>query len=108
MEKINADELKDLLNDATRKMESANDNITINTIIENLIVSAVDSEFASLWAFNDKEALLLRERSEESVRKISMLDQRGVLGVLGKQRHCLISVHTFRTSQAVPRPSGSG
>ena len=79
MGKIDAAELKDLLNDTTRKMKSANDNITINTIIENLIVTAVDSEFASLWVFNESEALLLRERSEDSVREISMLDQRGVL-----------------------------
>lgn len=79
MGKIDAAELKDLLEDTTRKMKSANDNIAINTIIENLIVTAMDSEFASLWAFNESKALLLRERSEESVREISMLDQRGVL-----------------------------
>jgi signal transduction histidine kinase/ActR/RegA family two-component response regulator len=79
MGKIDAAELKDLLTDATRKMKSADDNVAINTIVENLIVNAVDSEFASLWAFNESKALLLRERSEESVREISMLDQRGVL-----------------------------
>ena len=79
MERIDADELKDLLNDATRKMKSAEDNIAINTIVENLVVSAMDSEFASLWAFNESKALLLRERSDDSVREISMLDQRGVL-----------------------------
>lgn len=79
MERIDADELKDLLNDATRKMKSAEDNIAINTIVENLIVTAMDSEFASLWTFNESKALLLRERSDDSVREISMLDQRGVL-----------------------------
>jgi signal transduction histidine kinase/ActR/RegA family two-component response regulator len=79
MERIDADELKDLLNDATRKMKSAEDNIAINTIVENLIVTAMDSEFASLWTFNESKVLLLRERSDDSVREISMLDQRGVL-----------------------------
>lgn len=79
MGKIDAAELKDLIDDTTRKLKSADDNIAINTIVENLIVSAVDSEFASLWAFNEEKALLLRERSNESVREISMLDQRGVL-----------------------------
>jgi signal transduction histidine kinase/ActR/RegA family two-component response regulator len=79
MGKIDADELKDLLNDTTRKMKSANDNVAINTIVENLIITAVDSEFASLWAFNESKALLLRERSDDSVRELSMLDQRGVL-----------------------------
>jgi len=79
MGKIDVEELKDLLDDATRKMKSVDDNVAINTIVENLIVTAVDSEYASLWAFNDEEALLFRERSEDSVREISMLDQRGVL-----------------------------
>ena len=79
MGKIDADELKDLLTDTTRKMKSADDNVAINTIVENLIVTAVDSEFASLWVFNESKALLLRERSEDSVRELSMLDQRGVL-----------------------------
>ena len=79
MGKINAAELKDLLNDTTRKMKSANDNIALNTIIENLIVSVMDSEFASLWIFDEEKTLLIRERSNESVRELSMLDQRGVL-----------------------------
>ena len=79
MKKIDAAELKDLLNDATRKMKSANDNIELNTIMEKLIVSVMDSEFASLWIFNEEKVLLFRERSNESVREISMLDQRGVL-----------------------------
>jgi signal transduction histidine kinase/ActR/RegA family two-component response regulator len=79
MGKIDAAELKDLLDDTTRKMNSSNDNIAINTIVEHLIVNALDSEFASLWAFDESKALLLRERSGDSVREISMLDQRGVL-----------------------------
>lgn len=79
MGKIEAAELKDLLNDTTRKMKSADDNIVINTIIENLITSVMQSEFASLWAFNDSKAILLRERSDQSQRELSMLGQRGVL-----------------------------
>lgn len=76
---IDAIELKDLLTDTTRKMKSAQDNIALNTIIEKLIVSVMDSEFSSLWIFDEKQVLLLRERSSEYVREISMLDQRGVL-----------------------------
>ncbi len=79
MGQIDAAELQDLLNDTTRKMKSAKDNIELNTIVEKLIVSVLDSEFASLWIFNEEKALLLRERSHDSVREISMLDQRGVL-----------------------------
>ncbi|MGB5964955.1 MAG: ATP-binding protein [Sulfurimonadaceae bacterium] len=79
MEKIDAAELKDLLNDTTRKIKSANDNLAINTIIETLITSVMHSEFASLWAFDESKAILLRERSDTSVRELSMLGQRGVL-----------------------------
>jgi len=79
MEKIDAAELKELLKDTTRKIKSADDNIAINTIIENLITSVMNSEFASLWMFDETKAVLLRERSEESVRELSMLGQRGVL-----------------------------
>ncbi len=79
MEKIDAAELKGLLNDVTKKMEKANDNIELNTIIENFIVSVMQSEFASLWVFDEDRAVLVRERAEGSVREISMLDQHGVL-----------------------------
>lgn len=79
MEKVNAAELKDLINDTTRKVKSAEDNVAINTIIENLITSVMQSEFASLWAFDESKAILLRERDDTSVRELSMLDQRGVL-----------------------------
>jgi len=79
MEKIDAKELKNLLNETTRKIESAENNVETNTIVENLVTSLMHSEFASLWAFDETKALLLRERSEESVRELSMLDQHGVL-----------------------------
>ena len=79
MEKIDAAELKELLKDTTQKIKSANDNIAINTIVENLITSVMNSEFASLWVFDETKAVLLRERSDDSVRELSMLGQRGVL-----------------------------
>ncbi len=79
MKKIDTLELKDLLSDATQKIKRSNDNILTNDIVENLIVSVMDSEFASLWLFDESNAALLRERDESSVRELSMLGQRGVL-----------------------------
>ncbi len=76
---MDASELKELLKDTTQKIKSANDNIAINTIVENLITSVMNSEFASLWVFDETKAVLLRERSDDSVRELSMLGQRGVL-----------------------------
>ena len=79
MGKIDAADLKDLLNDTTRKLKSTQNNIETNTIIEKLISSAMDSEFSTLWFFDEEKVVLLRERSTESVREISMLSQHGVL-----------------------------
>jgi signal transduction histidine kinase/ActR/RegA family two-component response regulator len=77
--KIDAEKLKRLLNDATKKIKPAESNIEINNIIEKLITSAINSEHASLWAFDETQALLVRERDVSQVRELSMLDQRGVL-----------------------------
>ena len=79
MKKIDTIELKDFLDDATQKIKLSNDNMLTNTIVENLIVSVMDSEFASLWIFDESNATLIRERDDESVRELSMLSQRGVL-----------------------------
>jgi len=79
MKKIDAVELKELLNNTAQKIKSTNDNIETNMIVENLIISVMDSEFASLWLFDESNALLLRERDSTYVREISMLGQQGVL-----------------------------
>ncbi len=79
IEKMDASELKALLDETSKKIEASSDNIEINTIIEKLITSLTDSEYASLWSFDDQKALLLRQRDNSSVREISMLNQRGVL-----------------------------
>ncbi len=79
MKKLDALDLKDLLNDATQKIKLSSDNISTNAIVENLLVSVMDSEFASLWFFDESNAVLLRERDDQSVRELSMLGQRGVL-----------------------------
>ncbi|MEN8146968.1 MAG: ATP-binding protein [Campylobacterota bacterium] len=79
MEELSAKELKTLLSKTTKKIEAASDNIEINSIVEAMITSIIGSEHASLWSYNETKALLLRERSSESVREISMLDQRGIL-----------------------------
>jgi len=79
MKKIDTNEFKELLNDSTRRIEAAEDNIEINTIVEKLVTSLLDSEFASFWLFDEQEASLVRERGEGQVREVSMLEQHGVL-----------------------------
>ncbi len=79
IEKMDAAELKILLDETSKKIEASSDNMEINTIIEKLITSLTGSEYASLWSFDDQKVLLLRQRDNSSVQEISMLNQRGVL-----------------------------
>ncbi|WP_416768367.1 ATP-binding protein [Sulfurimonas sp. ST-25] len=79
MQKFNSSELKAILQDTTRKIEAADGNRQINAAAETLVTTLLDSEFASLWVFDEMEASLRRARGEEQVCEISMLDQRGVL-----------------------------
>ncbi len=73
------DTFKTILENATRDIETADDNIKINAVVESLIAELIDSEFASLWIYVDDEAVLRRERSNDYVREISMLGQHGIL-----------------------------
>jgi two-component system sensor histidine kinase BarA len=79
MNKININDFKLLLSDATKKIDSTDDPIKINTIAEALICELTESEYASLWIFDEQEALLRRYRSDSYVNELSMLDQRGIL-----------------------------
>ncbi len=79
MQDLNAGELKSLLQQTTKKIESADNNIEVNTIVEKLITSLIGSEYASLWIFDEDAASLIRERPEGSAREISMLNQRGIM-----------------------------
>ena len=79
MKKIETSEFKELLDDAARRIEKAQDNTEINGIIEQMVTSLMQSEFASLWIFDENEASLVRARPEGDVREVSMLSQHGVL-----------------------------
>jgi signal transduction histidine kinase/ActR/RegA family two-component response regulator len=79
MNKIEIKDLKKLIDETARHVETADDPAQINTIIENLITTVVGSESASLWVFDKERATLVRERHDGTLREISMLGQQGVL-----------------------------
>ncbi|BAF71582.1 hybrid sensor histidine kinase/response regulator [Sulfurovum sp. NBC37-1] len=78
MGQIEPKELKALVSESTRKIQSASDHIEINKIAENLIKHVMGTEYASLWVFHKETASLLRARNDDSVNEISMLGQHGV------------------------------
>jgi len=72
-------DLKQMVTETTLKLNTAKNNLEINTLAEDLIKTVMDTEFASLWVFNRHTATLVRERDDETLREISMLGQHGVL-----------------------------
>jgi len=79
MKMIKKADLRELVEETTRKLGSIHDKVEINRIIENLVKELMDSEYASLWVFEKETAKLLRARNDDTVNEISMLGQRGVL-----------------------------
>ena len=79
MKKFSSGEFKALLQETTRRIEAAEDNRQINAVTETLVTTLLDSEFASLWVFDEMEASLRRAREADQVCELSMLDQHGVL-----------------------------
>ena len=79
MKTIKKTDLKQLVEETTRKLSTLDDRVEINRIIETLLKELMDTEYASLWVFEKESAKLLRARDDESINEISMLGQRGVL-----------------------------
>jgi len=79
MGQIEIDELKHLVSETTKKIQSLKEKHEINHAVERLITQVMDSEYASLWVFQRDTASLVRARNDNSTNEISMLGQHGVL-----------------------------
>ena len=78
MKRLNSKILQDELTFVSKQINSAHNNIEINTIVENFITSLLDAEFCSLWFYNEKDMTLLRER-EETQRELSLEEKTGII-----------------------------
>ena len=94
--KLDKESLSKKLHKASENIKVANDNIEINSILENLIISLLDSEFSSIWYYNDENEKLLREKSN-GVKEISLSEKKGIL------YKCLINkrygIYNYLTSE---------
>ena len=63
--------------EALKIIESSNDDMQINTIVENVIKDVTDAEYASVWIFNDQN--LVRYRASYDITSISMAEKQGLL-----------------------------
>jgi len=79
MKRPDTNDLKQLIRETTLKLKTVKDNFETNILVENLIRTVMNTEFASLWIFNKQDATLVRERNDGTLREISMLGQHGVL-----------------------------
>ena len=79
MKKAGTNNLKQLVTDTTVKLNQVKNNFEANALVENLIKTVMDTEFASLWVFNSQTATLVRKRNDGTLSEISMLGQHGVL-----------------------------
>jgi len=71
--------LRERLDESARLIEKAASRSEINRVVEELIAGLVDSEFASLWIFDEQRAKLIREREDDSLNEISIQEQQGVI-----------------------------
>ena len=78
MPKIDVKLLEDKLHIVTKEIDVTNNNIEINTIVENLVISLMDAEFSSLWFYDEENVQLIRER-DAGVIEISINEKQGLL-----------------------------
>jgi len=79
MKKLDTKELKEIINNASVKINSIDKKESINSVVEELLTDLLDCEFASLWIFDKDSASLYRYRDDDSINEKSMLGQHGVL-----------------------------
>jgi signal transduction histidine kinase/ActR/RegA family two-component response regulator len=63
--------------EALKIIESSNDDMQINAIVENVIKDITDAEYASVWVYNDQN--LVRYRDSYDIASISMAEKQGLL-----------------------------
>lgn len=78
LSKLNTKLLEDRLHSVTQDADAAETNTDINEIAERFISGLMDTEFSSIWFYDEENHQLLRERST-GVREISMHGKQGVL-----------------------------
>ena len=79
MKKLNREKIEQELTLVNEKISLAQDNVTINTIAEELVTSLLDAEFSSLWYYDETKMILLRERDNTALREISLDEKQGII-----------------------------
>ncbi len=79
MKELDPGFLQRTLDVAGKKIEAAKSPAAINAVVEKVICTLVDSEFASLWIFDEKRGVLVREREDGTPRELAIQEQQGII-----------------------------
>jgi len=79
MKHLDTNQIQLELIDFTKKLHICNMPNEINTILENLITKVVDSEFASIWIYDQKQSFLIRKRDNSDIYNIAIDSKKGIL-----------------------------
>jgi len=79
MKTLDTDQIQLELTNFTKSLHSCNMPNEINTLLENLITTVVNSEFASIWIYDQKHFMLTRKRAEDNIYNISIDNKKGIL-----------------------------
>lgn len=79
MTKLSTKTFQDELFRVSKSIDSANNNIEINELLESLVSSLLDTEFCSVWFYNEKERTLLRERGNAQLRTLALDEKKGII-----------------------------
>lgn len=74
-----ASKLIDILNEATRSISKANNDIEINSIVEAFLLNFTHSEFATFLIYNKEKQTLCMEKKDKKL-EIPMRNPQGLLG----------------------------
>jgi len=79
VENLSTKQLQEKFAEAAQKIDTAKNNIEINTILQELVTSSLDAEFSSIWFYDAKKFVLLREREDSYVRELDLSVKKGII-----------------------------
>lgn len=79
MKSLDIEQIQKQLTKFTQDITLCKTNKQINNLTESLILSLVNSEYASVWMYNQEHSKLIRERSDNFQNEINLQDQKGVM-----------------------------
>ena len=79
MNKLKSKSLQHELSLVSKKVAAAQSNVEINSVVEELITTALDAEFCSFWFYDEANLRLLRDRDNDTLKILSLDEKTGII-----------------------------